>query len=186
MTEGQFFAAYFDWMFDVVCDREYQPSYRALLMRLDACPFRSTNPRDRSRAVDGLDLRYRFARETSVSHINMGDVMAHPCSVLEMILALAIRCEEHIMEDEAYGDRTRFWFWSMINSLGLSGQKDGRYNELYVDYVLERFLDLRYSINGSGGLFTLRHPKSDMRETEIWYQMHLYLEEYIEEMQKES
>lgn len=42
-----------------------------------------------------------------------------PCSVLEMIIALAIRLEEHIMDDPDIGNRTGQWFWDMIVSLGL-------------------------------------------------------------------
>ena len=36
------------------------------------------------------------------------------CSVLEMMIALAIRCEEHIMDDPDVGNRTGQWFWKDV------------------------------------------------------------------------
>lgn len=52
---------------------------------------------------------------------------------LEMIIALAIRLEEHIMDDPDIGNRTGQWFWDMIVSLGLG-------SEGLID-VIRRFLN---------------------------------------------
>ena len=41
-----------------------------------------------------------------------------------MMIALAIRCEEHIMDDPDAGDRTGQWFWSMLVSLGLGSMDE--------------------------------------------------------------
>ena len=55
---------YFEWLFDLVCAQRYsKPIYRKLLMRLHDTEFRYSIPRDRNRAEDGEDLRYRFALE---------------------------------------------------------------------------------------------------------------------------
>jgi hypothetical protein len=99
-----------------------------------------------------------------------------PCSVLEMMIALAIRCEENIMDDPLIGDRTRQWFWSMISSLGLSGMTDTRFDNKSVDRVLETFLDRDYKPNGEGGLFTIKRCEKDLRKVEIWYQLLWYLD----------
>lgn len=99
---------------------------------------------------------------------------------LEMMTALAIRCEEHIMGDPDIGDRTGQWFWSMLSNLGLGSMSDTNFDKYRVDMALERFLERDYQRNGKGGLFTVNNGR-DMRATEIWYQMNYYLSEVIKE-----
>jgi hypothetical protein len=99
-----------------------------------------------------------------------------PCSVLEMILALAIRCEENIMDDPLKGDRTKQWFWGMINNLGLDTMTDMNYNERFIDDCVCRFLNRDYEPDGRGGLFTVRNCYEDLRNVEIWYQLLWYLD----------
>ena len=97
-----------------------------------------------------------------------------------MMIALSIRCEEHIMDDPDVGDRTGQWFWNMLVSLGLGSIDDRKFDRYLVDDVLERFLNREYKRNGEGGLFTVNNGR-DMRQTEIWYQMNYYLREIIQE-----
>lgn len=97
-----------------------------------------------------------------------------------MMTALAIRCEEHIMDDPDIGNRTGQWFWSMLVNLGLGSMYDAKFNRYRVDRILERLLDREYGRNGKGGLFTVNNGR-DMRTTEIWYQMNYYLSEVIRE-----
>ena len=98
-----------------------------------------------------------------------------PCSVFEMMVALAQRCEA-VMDDPKIGDRTGQWFWGMIASLGLNGMSDNHYDEKYVKDVINRFLDREYEPNGKGGLFTIRNCEHDLRDVEIWYQLCWYLD----------
>lgn len=133
---------------------------------------------DSNRADDGTDLRYRFAYEFGLD----GDEVKRylddrPCSVLEMMVALACRCEEHIMDNPEDGNRTGKWFFEMIRSLGLYGMDDRYFDEDAVSDILRRFMRREYEENGLGGLFALRHSSRDMRDIEIWYQMMSYLEE---------
>lgn len=93
-----------------------------------------------------------------------------PCSVLEMIIALAIRLEEHIMDDPDIGNRTGQWFWDMIVSLGLGSMDDSKFDKAHAIDVIRRFLDRDYGRDGKGGLFTIEHCRYDMRDIEIWYQ----------------
>ena len=94
------------------------------------------------------------------------------------MIALAIRCEENIMDDTSYGDRTAQWFWGMITSLGLGDQTDSRIDYIYVDDVIKRFLDRDYEPNGKGGLFTIKNCRQDLRKVEIWYQLCWYLDSF--------
>ena len=129
-------------------------------------------PLDENRLLDGLDLRFRFADENSY-YID-GD-----CSVLEMMVALSLRCEEHIMSDDEIGNRTGRWFWEMIDNLGLESMYDDNFDKVYADKIIYRFLNREYEPNGDGGLFTVRNRNVDLRKVEIWYQLMWYLDEVI-------
>lgn len=171
---------YFEWMYDCICRDRFASSisYRKLLMHLHSVEFTYVIPRDRNRAEDGIDLRYRFAYE----HPYLDDAERYldgPCSVLEMMVALAIRCEEGTMDNPQFGNRTGQWFWSMVNNLGLGNMVDERYDRRYVDTVISRFLNRDYEPNGRGGLFTVRNRKEDLRDVEIWYQLQWFLDNIV-------
>lgn len=166
---------YFDWMCEYVCGDRFASSisFRKLFAYLHDREFTWSIRLDVNRAEDGIDLRYRFAYYTGYDRVE--DYLNGPCSILEMMIALAIRCEEDIMLDGAYGDRTAQWFWSMITSLGLGSMMDSNFDIDYVEEVVDRFLDRRYEPNGKGGLFTVRHTDSDLTCMEIWHQLNCYL-----------
>lgn len=179
MTEHELNTRYFNWMYRLVCNDEYSRglSYRKLLRHLHETEFRYSIPMDGNRADDGIDLRYRFGYEHHYEGQMIASLLDHvPCSVLEMMIGLSIRCEE-TMEDPDSGNRTGQWFWTMIVNLGLGHMNDRNFDPDYVDAVLQRFMDREYSPTGEGGLFTVRHPDRDLRSVEIWYQMNWYLNE---------
>lgn len=168
---------YFTWLYNKACGNRYsdQISYRKLLMFLHSKVFRYSIPRDENRAEDGIALRQRFAYDCDI--IEDADLyLTEPCSVLEMMLALAIRCEETIMDDSTRGDRTTQWFWGMVTNLGLGSMTDDRFDKRYVNDIVERFLDRRYEADGRGGLFRVRNCDCDLRDVEIWIQLLWYLD----------
>ena len=158
---------YFEWLYKLTCEGRYARgiSYRKLLAYLHATEFTWLILNDQNRAEDGINLRYRFSWE---SH--------KPCSVLEMMVALAIRCEECIMDNPNYGNRTGQWFWTMITSLGLGSMSDEHFDKERVGQIISRFLNRDYLPNGRGGLFTIKNCKCDLRDVEIWYQLCWYLD----------
>lgn len=130
-----------------------------------------------NRYDDGIDLRYRFGNEQGYRDSMIASYLDNrPCSVLEMIIALAIRLEEHIMDDPDIGNRTGQWFWDMIVSLGLGSMDDSKFDKAHAIDVIRRFLDRDYGRDGKGGLFTIEHCRYDMRDIEIWYQANWYLD----------
>lgn len=171
---------YFEWMYNLVRNPKHtrRQSYRNLLRYLHDREFVYTIDMDGNRAEDGTDLRYRFAYDyrrggpSIIEYLDDG-----PCSILEMMVALAIRCEERIMDDPEMGDRTGQWFWIMIENLGLKSMSDNNFDEHYVEKVIDRFINREYEENGEGGLFTVKHCAVDLRTVEIWYQMCWYLSE---------
>ena len=103
-----------------------------------------------------------------------------------MLIALAMRIDDDIMWQPTES-RTIVWFWEMIGNLGIDEYDDEHWEEPtsrnMVDYILDRWLDRRFRMDGIGGIFPMREADEDQRDVEIWYQMNLYfLEKYgIEE-----
>lgn len=166
---------YFAWMYDLVCSGRFSRtvSFRKLLSYLHDTEFTFLMPMDENRAENGIDLRYRFSFDyTGVERADL--YLQGPCSVLEMILAMAIKIEE-TMDNPRMGDRTSQWFWNMIVSLGLGSMNDDNFDERYVSETVDRFLRREYEPNGKGGLFTIRGCSDDLRDVDIWCQMCWYL-----------
>lgn len=180
MSQESIRIEYFNWLYDLVCGRRYSRdiSYRKLLLYLHEIEFTYTLARDGNRADDGIDLRYRFTwvngYDSSVDYI-VG-ALDGPCSVFEMMVALAIRCEESIMDDPDIGDRTSQWFWGMMTNLGIGAMTNDRFDRRLVDEVIGRLLNRCYEPDGTGGLFTVRGRKQDLRNVEIWEQLNWYLD----------
>lgn len=171
---------YFEWLYTLVCGGRFvkQYPYRKLLTRLHSTEFTYVIPRDRNRADDGVGLRYRFSliQGYEDSYDLIMECLDGPCSVLEMMVALAIRCEENIMDDPTMGDRTKQWFWNMIVNLGLGSMLDDHFDRQFVDSTIDRFLNREYDRDGKGGLFRIRNNNRDLRKVEIWYQLCWYLD----------
>ena len=175
---------YFNWMCELVCDERYfnRSPYQKLLSYLHDRDFVYSIELDGNRAEDGIDLRYRFAYEYDYDDSLIDNCLGDkPCSVLEMMIALAIRCEEHIMDDPDIGDRTVQWFWNMIDNLGLDSMSDSCFNRPCTEVIVDRFLNREYDDDGKGGLFTVERCAHDLRTVEIWYQMCWYLDTILEE-----
>lgn len=167
---------YFEWLCELVDSKRFsrRVSYRKLLMHLHNIEFTWTIPLDDNRADDGIQLRRRFALHCE--DLTIKRYLTGPCSVLEMMVALAARCEESIMDDTQMGNRTGQWFWGMIHNLGLSPMTDTKFDRDFVDDVIARLLNREYESDGRGGLFTVRHCNRDMRTVEIWCQLSWYLD----------
>ena len=183
MTKRELNKKYFEWMYRLVYsndDKHIKLSYRKLLKHLHKLEFTYILCMDENRESDGIDLRYRFGYEQGYGSPMISTYLDDkPCSVLEMLVALAMRCEEHIMNNPSIGNRLGQWFWNMIVSLGLGYMKDDRFDSNHVDTVIFRFLNRDYEPNGEGGLFTIKDTHRDLRRVEIWYQMCWYLNGFL-------
>ena len=180
MTKNELINMYFEWMYDIVCP-DKKKSYRKLLYFLHSVDFTYLIDMDGNRFEDGIELRYRFGHECA--HIDMCTISEYlderPCSMLEMMIALAIRLEEHIMSNPDIGNRTAQWFWNMLSSLGLADMDDAKFNKEQAKTVIQRFLNREYEPNGCGGLFTINNCAYDLRTVDIWYQACWYLDQFV-------
>ena len=183
MTEYELNKKYFQWMYQLVYGNRRDPrglSYEKLFNLLYDKEFTYIIDMDSNRYSDGIDLRGRFIDETGINGYFVDLYLnKRPCSVLEMMLALAIRCEEHIMDDPDIGNRTGYWVQLMIKNLGLNFNDDCHFNEENAESIIIRFLDRKYARDGTGSLFIVSNAPRDMRTTEIWYQMNWYLSDFI-------
>lgn len=176
---------YFEWLRSLIESKYSVISYSKILEKLHNIEFTYIIERDSTRYNDGINMRYRYAQSICDQNDFQGideivqslDSFIGPCTVLEMMIALALKCEENIMRNPDIGDRVGEWFWRMVVNLGLGGISDEKFDEEYVEYVIGRFLHRQYEPNGSGGLFRLRHCDEDLRKVEIWYQLCWYLNE---------
>lgn len=168
---------YFEWLCDFTHKEDEINRYNKVLQILHGYEFEPIVDHDENRAQDGVELRRRFSRE-----LRCRFRYNSPCSVLEMMVALALRCEEQIMWDPDIGDRTSEWFHIMLHNLGLDIYTDDLIDHQAreeIDGIINTFLDRKYKRNGEGGLFKIDKCKCDLRSVEIWYQMCWYLDELM-------
>ena len=171
---GEINQRYYEWLTGMVA--RYNSRYSILFRTLYETPFRVIILMDENRVGDGLSLRNRFAWEQGLSREDRDILESYrPCSVLEVMIALALRCEEEYMAKEDDEDPVGNWFEPMLWNLGLFRMNDSHYDPDIVADKLETFLSRRYSPDGLGGLFYIPGIQEDMRKIEIWQQLRMWL-----------
>ena len=181
MVRDELINDYYNWICGIVCEtKAKQCNFSKLLSYLHSVQFDYIIGRDGNRAEDGMDLRYRFGYENKINQVAIADILDdRPCSVLEMMVALAVRMEDHIMYDPDKGNQQSHWFWVMFDNLGLQPMTNSRFEEHRADIydIVDRLNYREYEPDGTGGLFVTTDPTKNMLEEEIWYQMMEYLKE---------
>lgn len=176
MIKDRILNDYFEWLYELICG-DGRTRYRKLFTYLHSVEFIPSFPRDENRAADGISLRWRFCVDNHYDN-DICDYIDGPCSVLEMIIALAVKAED-LMDDERYGDRAPQWFFGMLRSLGIFGMTDEKFDEKFTEKIILRFLNREYEPNGKGGLFTLKRCDKDLTKVEIWHQLCWFLDQVI-------
>lgn len=168
---------YFSWLISIIDEDNMAREYSFLLRYLFNQDFYWILPFDANRAKDGLDLRWRYEYEEKK---DISNIINKPCSMLEMMVALSIKIEEQIMEDDEYGIQAGKWFWKMIENLGYFESDDELFDAFKADEITLRFLERQYFPNGKGSLFTIHDCDIDLRTVDIWCQTCWYLNEIID------
>lgn len=168
--------AYYQWMCDIVHVNQEHRSYWMLIKTLHEKEFRWSVPNDDNRFEGGKDLRNKFAAE-STNFISL-ECLEGPCTMLEMLISLAYSCEYNTVSETP--PSVREWFWKMLCNTGLKKFTDEKYGETGTDgelinEILDRIIDRTYLLDGTGGLFPLKHPQKDQTKVELWYQMNAYI-----------
>lgn len=166
---------YEEWLMNRVgFDWEY---HHRLMDHLHNCDFNWIINMDENRAMDGVWQRQWFFEEYPEYGDYELDFDKYDCSVLEMLVAFAIR-----MESEVGGLRESLvteHFTEFLVNLGLLKFSDRRFRPGPVNDILDVWLLRRFDKNGKGSLFPLKVNKShtDQRKIEIWRQMWCYFSE---------
>ena len=143
--------------------------YFLLCRKLYKTPFIWLIEGDRDRAKDGLELRKMYDGD---------DILNGPVSVLEVLIAFAIRIDEWLSggEDGGYS-----WFMTMLHNLGLDEFTDDILTEPgameIVENRIEKWVERKYDFDGKGGIFPLRNATNDQRCDTFELQLQSYLKE---------
>lgn len=179
---------YFNWMCEraIPFSEDLRVAYNDLFRWLNNYPFRYSIPMDKNRYDDAVDLRYHFGYEFDIDPLIIQDELDYRVpSVLEVMVALVVHCNEHILNAQDTNGDDNNLFLRMLESLKLDNMTNNNFDEQIVKDSIDTFLDRTYYPNGEGGLFTVSHPREDMREVEIWYQCMWYLSEYYNKITEE-
>lgn len=182
MTSHELNDIYFDWMLQLVCDGEHvnERDYYKLFSLMHGLDYIWSLPMDGNRAADGVSLRYRFGYEHGIDQrIIASELDYKPCSVLEMLIALVVRCEENIMVDLEVGNRFGRWFWMIMENLGLDEMTDDDFDFELAHYILCRMMARDYEPDGKYGPIYIPGCDDDLRSIDIWGQMMRYLSTII-------
>lgn len=172
---------YFHWLCDKVGVRLGPDfAYNTLLYIFYETPFYWTIRNDGNRASDGKYLRYEFEQlypSQEAEEVKL--YLNGRCSVLEMLVALAIKFED-ITYDYECGDRTYERFFEMIDNLGLMWFTDDQLMhgdmEREARNIVQEMMERKYDSMGHGSLFpTEKKRGEDRRNMEIWDQMQRYI-----------
>jgi len=181
MTATDLETRYFKWLYHHIGSlKDPNPSHGHWLLaeQLHKTTFNWFVPNDDNRSSDGLSLRDDFCDE--VGSWGPGRHIHDPCSMLEMLIALAKRTD-YEADDLGMGEGIGEWFWTLMTNVGLRKFTDEVYlrgrqeTELHVQEILNNLIERKYEADGRGGLFPLSHPQRDQRTVELWYQMSDYL-----------
>lgn len=170
---------YFGWLYYQaykVFDEKSPLSYIKVCEVLQNTKFDDSVPNDDNRAHEGMQLRDEFI--STLKTIDVEDYTElqslGPCSIFEMLIALASRA------DYLTAHGIDWWFREFMDNLGLSKHSDKDYaprSGIQVSRIVSKFNNRQYSRTGRGGIFPLQRAKKDQRTLELLYQMHAYVNE---------
>ena len=150
-------APYFEWLMSLVGGISWFEGQEKVLARLLERRFYWVHPIDENVALHGLALRYeyvsgRWERETNV--------LNGECSMLEVMVALALRVEKRLMSPPppGAGRRAHLYFETLISRSGLDCPLEA------VDSMVDLFLE-----DGFADCGNMRNGK---RRT-IWEQVNM-------------
>ena len=151
------YEGYFKWLSMLAFGSKVN-EYADLALTLWNTPYEFNYDLDKDRNSDGLALRTQF------NMVNPG----YPCTTLEALLAIAMRCDA--ISGEPDQSNISKWFMELLYNLTGGDLSD-------IQLHLERWFNRSYAPDGRGGLFPLKNPVHDQRFVATWGQMCSYLSE---------
>lgn len=170
MEVDEIWSDYCDYLIDLVRLRDkFRADYGELLLYLHTIPFTYTIPLDENRLKDGIRLRNEFTDDAQ-------SLEQYACSVLEVLVAFAIRIDQEITGDPR-NPHPDIIFWDMIYNLDLECCDNGHFYEEYIFAAIQKWLLRDFDSNGRGSIFPLNksYDSPDQRRVEMWTQMLCYI-----------
>lgn len=165
-------AQYTRWILSYLGAKEC--NYIFLASCLNSIEFYHTNRNDKNRVEDAKELRDKYIEAYGEDILN-----SIPAAVtsLEVLASMAIRAD-WVIRETPYT-----WFVIFIKNLGMDFLTDSQWSndgESFVIATIHKWLDRRFSPNGSGSPF--RSNKYDVTTLSMWDAMQWYLaDEFGEE-----
>ncbi len=174
---------YVDW---IISDRlnmeeDMYRSYSRLIHTLLNIPFKWIEPMDENLYINGLELRDDFSYETGL-YLDGSSGLIPECSVFEMLVAMTYHYEDYKMYNAKKGNQAYKWLIIIFENLGFDMLTDLNWSRDCSDYIqktCENFMQRRYKKNGSGGPFTTKNTKIDMRKINFWSQLLIFFDENV-------
>lgn len=140
---------YYNWLYSHVDG--IRPTCQPIVEALFNTVYIPRIEMDSNREMDGVRLRDVFIEEMNISDERYFDLDG-PCSILEMLIAIAKRMAWILdgYEDNTLGD----YFWELVDNLSL-GKGDDVLKAIYDGYL--------FSVDGR-----------DNKDLELWSQMNIY------------
>ena len=169
---------YFEWLMGYVgVFNGWHGECDDLLWQLHSIDFRYSIRNDVNRLSDGMKMRDIFLYEKGG-----GEMETWPCSVLEVLVGLARVISEDVLGNDGNQEVTYFWFWKMIENLGLLKFTGGKRDRGRVCSIVEAWIGRNFEADGTGSPFPIKNPRPgvDQRWLEIWAQVCGYIDENVD------
>lgn len=168
---GHILDSYYEHLVRIIDPENEHGNYSKLLDRLfHARYFHKYGSNDKNRAVDGEDLRKKYD-----GYLPIDFKEGFPCTVLETMVALAVRIEVDIM-GEPGDDHPERWFWAMVNNSGLRVLTNDQFDDDLFETTIFDILAHGFDEQGNGSFFPLKaKPGRDARQMELWQQANAWL-----------
>jgi hypothetical protein len=160
-------AAYTRWLIDYLADEDTNFKYMCLANCLNEIEFYWLMPDDSNRNKDGLLIRNIYLDEEGDYIL---DELPGIATVLEVLVALSKRASKIVDHPPIT------WLSVFIDNLGLdflSDRKWTRTGEAFTISTIHKWLDRRFSPNGSGSPF--RSGTHDITKITMWNALNWYL-----------
>lgn len=162
--------------------RFYDLNYERLTTFLHNRKFTYSIYMDQNREMDGTIQRDYFLSEKG--YFNQDDpeivrFLNNPCSVLEMLVGLAIRMDNDWVGNPLDPTPDRC-FVIFLDNLGIF-ENDMAFDKRRkrIESAVNKWLNRSFTFNGYGSIFPLKQNEfdEDQRSQEIWHQMMAYIKE---------
>lgn len=174
----EIWAEYLECLIDR-CGLAKYKKYRKIFEVLHDIDYIYVMERDKNRLSDGLGLRRDFENAIHDRYPHLVDEFHNRrCSVMEMLVALAIRVDTSILCDPMSGEETPYkFFMEMIENLRLDQFKGMHFDAHGVRLIISLWMRRNFKPNGEGSPFPVKNDDRDQRKLETWDQVNSYISE---------